>query len=118
MFFRDEKPRAAAGLPLRRVLDLLGRTIKLNSLSRRRGTFRRRRSLVRSQLVPELHGAPPNGNRGNKKKDARHDKHDTIMMCPNPIHLLKCKPQHLDPGQDFDVLVANDEIQRGAARLI
>src|SRR6266487_3933303 len=36
MFFRNEKPRAAAGLPLRRVLELLGGTIKLNSLGGRR----------------------------------------------------------------------------------
>src|SRR5205809_7758180 len=55
MFFRNEKSRAPAKLPLRGLLELFGSTIKLDSLARRGGRFGRRRGLLlRGQSISEL----------------------------------------------------------------
>src|SRR5205807_9963484 len=136
MSFRDEESRPAAGFPLRWMVELKCSTIELESLARWRCAFRwKRGALQRDQVVPELNDAPPNQNCGNKKKDRRRDKRGTVIVFPNPVHGIarstfnalvfhfrftrssKCEPQHLDPGRDFDVLIANDEIQRRVGRL-
>ena len=61
--------------------------IELKGFARWRCTFRwRRRALQRDQVVPELNDAPPNQNRGNKKKDRRRDERGTVIVFPNPVH--------------------------------
>src|SRR5204863_5804414 len=60
---------------------------ELKSLAGWRCTFRwRRTALQRDQIVPELNDAPPNQNRGNKKKDRRRDERGTVIVFPNPVH--------------------------------
>ena len=88
MSFRNEKPGARAGFPLRRVLELLGGAIEFNRDGRRRGSFLRRR-LLRDQTVPELDGAPPNPNRRNEKEDACRDERDSVVMRLNPVDQLR-----------------------------
>src|SRR5882672_9551453 len=72
MSFRNEKSGARAGLPWRRVLELLCGAIEFNRNGGRGGSFLRRR-LLRDQAVPELDGVPPNPNRGNEKEDRCRD---------------------------------------------
>src|SRR5436189_6446147 len=87
MFFGDEKSRPTAGFPLRGMVELNCSTIELEGFSRWRRSFRwRRGALQRGQVVPELNDAPPNQNRGNKKKDRRRDERGTVIVFPNPVH--------------------------------
>src|SRR5947207_3689142 len=88
MPFRNEKPGAPAGFPLRGMLELLCGTIQFNSRGRRRRIFWRRRPLG-DYAVPELDGVPPNGDRGNKKKEPCPDERHAIVMCLNPVHGLR-----------------------------
>ena len=87
LFFRDEESRTTAGFPLCWMVELTCGPIELKSFARWRCTFRwRRAALQRDQVVPELNDAPPNQNRGNKKKDHRRDERGTVIVFPNPVH--------------------------------
>ncbi len=88
MFLRNEKPRARAGFPLCRMLELLRGASEFDRDGRRRGGFCRRR-LLGDQAVAELDGVPPNENRGKKKKSRSRDERDAIVMCLNPVHGLR-----------------------------
>ena len=65
--------------------------------------------------------------RQQKSATARHRRqHARRVRYPENVQhrvslscrlVSKCELQHLDPGRDFDVLVANDKIQRRVGRL-
>src|SRR5439155_6069408 len=85
MSFRNEKPGAPSGFPLRGMLELLCGAIEFNSRARRRRIFRRSRSLA-DQPGSELDDAPPSAYRGNQKKECRRDERNAIVMPLKPVH--------------------------------